>query len=239
MKKENLAIHIFIMDFFPIKISSCFSTRLKNILKKAEDIALKKHSVYIGPEHLIYGIISESGKGSVGKNILPEKIKAETLEKFFQNQRKETCGQFTRGATGVADKPAHNILQAKHNDAGGQIKLSKETKDVFKKAAVTASSFGHKYIGTEHLIWGIFSQKNLAICSFLKKEGVNIEKVLELAKVFLEIASNFSEMIDILNSDFSGKTMRVGAMAKSQNQFSAKPISAPSRQKETLALNYF
>jgi ATP-dependent Clp protease ATP-binding subunit ClpC len=46
-------------------------------------------------------------------------------------------------------------------------------------------------------------------------------------------------MVDILNSDFSGKTLRVGAMAKSQNQFSAKPISALSREKETLALNYF
>ena len=187
----------------------------------------------------IYGIISESGNGSVGKNILPEKIKEETLEKFFQSQAKENKDKPVRSIISNAGKPAHNVLQAKHYDAGKQIKLSKETKDVFKKAAVTASSFGHKYIGTEHLIFGIFSQKNLAICSFLKKEGVNIEKVLELAKVFLESASNFSDMIDILNSDFSGKTLRVGAMAKSQNQFSAKPISASSRQKETLALNYF
>jgi ATP-dependent Clp protease ATP-binding subunit ClpC len=227
------------MDFFPIKISSCFSTRLKNILKKAEDIALKKHSVCISPEHLIYGIVSESGKGSVGKNILPEKIKAETLEKFFQNQAKENKDKPVRNAINIAGKPACNVSLRSRSMAGKQIKLSKETKDIFKKAAVTASSFGHKYIGTEHLIWGIFSQKNLVICSFLKKEGVNIEKVLELAKVFLESASNFSDMVDILNSDFSGKTLRVGAMAKSQNQFSAKPISAPSREKETLALNYF
>jgi ATP-dependent Clp protease ATP-binding subunit ClpC len=211
MKKENLAI-LFIMDFFPQKISSRFSTRLKNALEKAEEIAFKKRSVYIGPEHLIYGIIFE--QGCLGENILPKKIKMETLEKFFQNQAKKSRDQ-------------------KH------IKLSKEAKDVFKKAAITASRFGHKHIGTEHLIWGIFSQKNLAICSFLKKEGVNIEKILELAKAFLESANNFAEMIDILNSDFSGKTIRVGAMAKSQNQFSAKPISAASGQKETLALNYF
>jgi ATP-dependent Clp protease ATP-binding subunit ClpC len=242
------------MDFFPVKISSCFSARLKNIFKKAEEIALKKRSVYIEPEHLIYGIISESGEGSVGKNILPKKINEEILEKFFQNQAKELNKQFTRGATSDARPPAHNVLQTKHNDAGKsacnaslcsrsnadkQIKLSKETKDIFKKAAVAASSFGHKYIGTEHLIFGIFSQKNLAVYSFFRKEGVNVEKILERAKAFLESASNFMEMANLLNLDFSEKPIRIGAMAKPQNQFSAKPISAPNGQKETLALDYF
>ena len=208
----------FFMDLFPSKISSRFTARLKNVLKRAEETAFKRRSAFIGPEHLLYGIISE--QGSVGFNILSEqKIKTETLEKLLQFSTKESYDQW-------------------------QIKLSKETKDVFRKAAVMANRFEHKYIGTEHLIWGIFSQENLTICSFLKKEkGVNIKKILERTGSLLESVSRFSEMTQFLNLTSSEKVSRIGAMIDSQNQSSVAPMPAPApmsiSQKETLALDYF
>jgi len=227
------------MDFFPQKISSRFTTRLKNVLKQAEKIAVKKGIVYIGPEHLLYGIISE--KVCLGSYILSEqKIKKETLEKFFQFSAKEAKESYNR----LSHRATHphrytkRLGQTEITDKW-QIKLSKESKNVFQKAAIEASRFNHKYIGTEHLTWGIFSQENSPICSFLKKEGVNIKKILKKTEAFLESATRFSELtqsFQSLNIIPPEKVNNLVSETKLQKQFSPVPMK---QKEETLALDYF
>ena len=60
---------------------------------------------------------------------------------------------------------------------GGELPLGEEVEKTFEHATKHARKLGHPYIGTEHLLLGLFSQRALLPGRFLTSRGITRAKV--------------------------------------------------------------
>ena len=115
----------------------------KNALKRSETIAQGFHCSEISSLHLLLAILEETG--SLGKNILEDmKLTKSVLESAI---KKNTSSR------------EEKLLPA--------IPFSKNAKEVVLKAYLAAKNFQYPYVGTEHLVYAIFSLNDPLISQVL------------------------------------------------------------------------
>lgn len=149
-----------------------FTQNAKKSLIQAQKEAKKYFSSCISTQHLLLGIFSQ--KRSLGSDVLlnfglsPEKI---TLALNFLNPSLEE-GKTEEG-------------------------LSLLSKKAIEAATVAAKKHNHFYVGTEHLLWGILSQKNSNGYQVLKELNIDPERILkELQELFEATAKEMEEMFE-------------------------------------------
>lgn len=166
-------------------INDKFSSRAKNALKTAQNIARELEYNYTGTEHLLFGIVSEFSSFA-SEVILKNKINEEVLRLELARRRKQTLIPLA--------------------------KISPELKACLEKAAIIASKYQYQFIGTEHFLYGIVdSEPNEAqqILSTLKISPAEIKK--NLLSIF-ENVSKFPEPI-VRESPKIQEEMNAGAGA--------------------------
>ena len=131
-----------------------FNDRAKRVLALAQDEAIRFNHNYIGPEHLLLGLIRE-GEGVAGRVL---------------NSLGVELGR-TRQAL------EHVIGRGESTASPSEITLIPRAKKVIELAIDEARKLSHNDIGTEHLLLGIVRDDTSIACRMLVELGAPLEKV--------------------------------------------------------------
>ena len=131
-----------------------FTERAKRVLTLADEEARRFRHNYIGTEHLLLGLIRESG--GVGAKVLAN-----------------------LGVRLEAVRPAvEHIIGRGDTDVTGPIRLTPRSKKVLELAVGEAHRLNHHYIGTEHLLLGLVKEGSGVAAGVLESIGVkDLERV--------------------------------------------------------------
>ncbi|HET8569552.1 MAG TPA: Clp protease N-terminal domain-containing protein [Candidatus Limnocylindria bacterium] len=141
-----------------------FNDRAKRVLALSQDEAIRFNHTYIGPEHLILGLVRE-GEG----------VAARVLDAL---------------GIGLADLRGRVEERIGHGAAGpppSEITLAPLTKRIIEVATEESKRLGHSHIGTEHLLLGIVHAGPSIASEILEQAGANAEKLR--AQVIATLAS--------------------------------------------------
>lgn len=160
-----------------------FTSHLKHTLQHAAALAIEFGNRSINPEHLLYGLAE--AKGGIAFEIL------------------------TRSGFDVA-KLKNDIRE--RNDAApaavpltvGDLRFSLPAKRALEKAVLVAGQFEHKYVGTEHLLWGILEINDATIDKVITDHKIDpqetkrhLQLVLRSTSKFPDISGFFESMRDV------------------------------------------
>jgi len=146
------------------------TSRLKSILANAAKISQEMKHAKIGTEHILYGMAQESG--SLAYSI---------LKKFGLTP------EFVKEELGKLPRTAH-----------WKEELSPHTRTVFEKGARTAFQYHHRYIGTEHVLFGMLSLKDCAAYKILEKSSADTKALLQQVQIVLKSTSHFPDLSNFL-----------------------------------------
>jgi len=190
------------MKNFPIQDK--LTTRLKHVLATASQIASDLQHGEIGTEHLLYGMTKETG--SIASTILRKfNITPEYLRTELETLPRQT-----------------NFREI----------LSDQAEKAFEKAARVAFEHQHRYIGTEHLLYGIISQKENTAYRILERSPADIKALSRQVKTVLQNTAHFPDLSNFLSGMNSLPNMPI-QMPKGAEQQLKKPKS------KTPGLDYF
>lgn len=147
-----------------------FTQHFKQVLVNAQNMAFGKKHEAIEPEDLLLALIKT--KGSLGSDIL---IK-QNIDVNFLNIAEDSSYQ------SVAISPEH-LPQP-----------SLESQKIIEKAVVTAYKHQHKYIGTEHLLWGISQSSDEKTTYILHQAKINSQSLKQHLNLILKSTSKFSDL---------------------------------------------
>ena len=167
----------------PRDIVDKFSSKLKNVLTRALCLVVEQNAKTIEPEHLLWALGTE--KGCLGAEILKKVgIKQIELKKL------------------VGAKQSANSMQISSIEPTA-LNLSDEAKRIVEKAVLTANIYGHKYIGTEHMLSGIMQIENQIISEFFSLHRTNTKELREQIAIVLKSTTKFPEIQNTLKSEKS------------------------------------
>jgi len=130
-------------------------------LKHADAIARGFGSAYVGTEHLLLGLLAQSG--SMGAKMLEDA--GVTLDK-------------ARIALNMTPKTLVMNVGAKG--------LSETAKLTLKMAYDAAQDYDQEFCGTEHILYSILTQKNARATILLRDMGIDVESLLNGVEQFLD-----------------------------------------------------
>jgi ATP-dependent Clp protease ATP-binding subunit ClpC len=151
-------------------IQDKLTSRLKNILTTAAKVSQEMKHAHIGSEHILYGMTQETG--SLAYSI---------VKKF-----------------GLTSEFVQQELTALPKTAHWKEELSPHTRAVFEKGARTAFQYHHRYIGTEHILFGILSNKECTAYKILEKSPVDTKALLQQVHIVLKSTSHFPDLSTFL-----------------------------------------
>ena len=142
-----------------------FSDSIEKVVKNASKIALRFGSNLVGTEHILYGLVS---------------VEDCTASKLL-------------AAYGVTEKSLFDLFEESANGVTlfGSVELTPRTKELFQNAQQVAMDFGHSFIGTEHLLFAILSNKTCYATKVLENVfNVNIDELRGKLLSSLQVVSN-------------------------------------------------
>ncbi|MDA1169171.1 MAG: ATP-dependent Clp protease ATP-binding subunit [bacterium] len=154
-------------------IQDKLTSRLKNVLATASKISQELSHQHIGTEHVLYGMAAESG--SLAYSI---------LKKFGLTQ------EFVLSELTTLDK-----------GTTWKEELSAHTRASFEKGARTAFQYHHRYIGTEHILYGILTLKDSLAYKILEKSPVDVKALLQQVQIVLKSTSHFPDLSNLLGTN--------------------------------------
>lgn len=131
-----------------------FTERARRILALAQDEAKRLNHDYLGPEHILLGLIKE-GEGVAVEVLSNLNIDLEALK--LEIEKEAPLG----GSLAVL----------------GNVPFTPHSKKVLEFAVEEARNMGHNYIGTEHLLFGLIREEESIAARILAKFGVTLDKV--------------------------------------------------------------
>lgn len=147
-----------------------FTGHLKSVLTRALCFVVETGGETISPSHLLWALGTEDG--SIGAEILRK-------AGVSQTSLRELVGAPATTESLPAPAAAHATPL-----------LSEEAKRVIEKAVLAAGMHEHRYVGTEHLLYGLMELTPADIASFVAQENINENVITEnLATVFKTTAS--------------------------------------------------
>lgn len=156
-----------------------FSTHLKNVLTRALCLVVEQDSKTIQPEHLLWALGTQ--KGCIGAEVLKKSgVKAVDLKKL------------SGGKTSTAP-----IADSKNLT----LQLSDDAKRIVEKAVLTANIYGHRYIGTEHLLSGILQINTSSTSTFFTDNKINLKELKSQLSVVLKSTSKFPDITNVMADD--------------------------------------
>jgi ATP-dependent Clp protease ATP-binding subunit ClpC len=140
-----------------------FTDRARRVVVLAQDEARTLKHSYIGPEHILLGLVHE-GAGVGAKALESLGIDPETVRREVQ----DSIGQGKRAPT-------------------GHIPFTPGAKKVLELSLKESLHLGHKYIGTEHILLGLIQQGDGVAATVLARLGAGLDRTRdEVARVLEE-----------------------------------------------------
>lgn len=133
-----------------------FSDRARHALALANLEAGKLGHNYLAPGHIMLGLIAE------GECVATEALRV--LDVDLNRVRDQVRAQMEQGGAG---------------NTVGRRAQTKETKEVINLAIAEARKFGHRYVGTEHLVLALLAHADSVPSQVLRQQGVKIDDLRE------------------------------------------------------------
>ncbi|MBI2984272.1 MAG: ATP-dependent Clp protease ATP-binding subunit [Candidatus Kerfeldbacteria bacterium] len=197
------------MDDLKPEILQKFTTHLRSAINFAAELSVELKNRYINPEHLLFGLAET--KGGVAYEILRKSgIKLDTL----------------RDLISLRNEP---VLKPGLNLRADELKFSLPAKRALEKSVLVAANYHHKYVGTEHLFWGLLEIGDPTLEQIMKENQLNVR---EARRQLLMVLKNTTRFPDI--SSFFDQ-------AKAGAEETVAVPSAPGRPRgdKTPALDFF
>lgn len=153
-------------------IQDKLTSRLKNVLSTASKVSQELSHRNIGTEHILYGMMQESGSLSYS-----------ILKKF-----------------GFTPEFIRTELEAMPKATSWKEELSAHTRAAFEKGARTAFQYHHRYIGTEHVLFGIVSIKDSTAYKLLEKSPADLKSLSQQIQIVLKSTSHFPDLSTFLGN---------------------------------------
>lgn len=181
-----------------------FTNHLRQSLRNSFKLAVEMRQPDIHPLHLLYGLLTQ--KGSVAGEILSREglTKESIVQRLSAWPRSETM----------------DLLPF----------LGPASRSVLEKAAAEVVERGHRYIGTEHLLYGLLKHKEPILDDFWSSLGKMRENLKRNLQDALKSADRFPEFDSLFDS------LPTPAGAPVPAQMAAMP---KARQRKNLALDFF
>lgn len=151
-------------------IQDKLTSRLKNILSMSAKASKEMKHSQIGTEHIIYAMSKETG--SLAYSI---------LKKFG------LTSEFLRVELEKLPKTEH-----------WKEELSAHTRSAFEKGARTAFQYHHRYIGTEHVLFSLLSNKDCKAYKMMEKSPLDVKALLQQVQIVLKSTSHFPDLSSFL-----------------------------------------
>ena len=175
-----------------------FTTQLKNVLTRALCLAVEKQESSIRAEHLLWALGTQ--KGAIGAELLHRvNVKEEDLQALVAEPL------VPAGASGMSSPF-----------------LSDDARRVVEKAVLTATSFEHRYIGTEHLLASLIEIGLPSVRAFFDAHEVNIENLHQQTIAVLKSTTKFHDMTQSVTEERESRA-----------------VVQADEEKKTPALDYF
>jgi ATP-dependent Clp protease ATP-binding subunit ClpC len=129
-----------------------FTERAVRVIMAAQEEAKRLGSAFVGPEHLLLGMLRE-GEPVVLKTLEQYRIDPATLKGRIEEE--------------IAGQPTAEKI-------GPEIPFNAEVKKVIELAWDEARGLGHSYVGVEHLLLGILREGTGSAGEILKEMGITI-----------------------------------------------------------------
>ncbi len=150
-----------------------FTHHLKGVLTRALVHVIETGGETILPKHLFWSVATQ--QGSVGAEILSKAgLSNEALKNFV-------------GMTETSEQE----LTAKAERATPL--LSEDSKKAIEKAVLSASIHEHRYVGTEHLLYGLLQTSSEELGQFLGTQNLNVETLYEHLNTVFKTTSVFPD----------------------------------------------
>ncbi|MGH2492049.1 MAG: Clp protease N-terminal domain-containing protein, partial [Candidatus Limnocylindria bacterium] len=133
-----------------------FNDRAKRVLALAQDEAIRLNHNYIGPEHLLLGLVRE-GEGAAGRALNSLNVGLSTL-------RTKVEALVGRGDSTTSPR---------------EIVLSPVVRKIIDNAIEESRELGHSHVGTEHLLLGLVHETEGIAAKLLAELAVTREQVRE------------------------------------------------------------
>ena len=158
--------------------SNKFSPKIKEIIAFSRDEALKYGHNFIGPEHLILGVLRDESSLAV-RTLLSLEVELVYLKQAIED---------TFTSASQTPSTAYNL---------GNLPLTKQAEKALKITFLEAKHLKSDIIGTEHILLAVLKAKDSSITKVLNQFDVDYERFLtEMEYVGTEINP------DIKNEDF-------------------------------------
>jgi ATP-dependent Clp protease ATP-binding subunit ClpC len=188
-------------------------------LRHADAIARGYGSNYIGTEHLLLGVLSQGS--SVGAKILADS-----------------------GVTLDRAEMALNLTPRTMVVSVGGKGLSETAKLTLKMSWEIAQEFHQDYLGTEHILYSILSQKNARATVLLRDMSVDLSEIISDLEEFFERQTNAYQENEASQSTRTKKGARKGALdtygvdltAKAKNNELDPVIGRDSEQERMITI---
>lgn len=149
-------------------LSQFMTDNARSSLEQADMLARSLGSSYIGTEHLLLGLLSQSD--SVGARVLTE-----------------------AGVTFERTRVALNMTPRSIIINTGQKGLSETAKLTLRMSWEIAQEFRQDVCGTEHILFSLLSQKNARATVLLRDMNISVDEILSELESFLSRQQNEAE----------------------------------------------
>lgn len=151
-----------------------FTAHLKKSLSFAADLTLELKNRYVNPEHVLFGLAET--KGGVAYEILRKSgVKLDALRDLISVRNEPVL------------KPGQTLTTA-------DLQFSLPAKRSLEKAVLCAANYGHTYVGTEHMFWGLLDIGDPTLDQIMKENQIEAK---EAKQQLLKVLKNTSRFPDI------------------------------------------
>ncbi len=163
----------------PHDIVDKFSTHLKNVLTRALCLVVEQDQKTIQPEHLLWALGTQ--KGCMAAEILKKSgVRVTDLKQLLGTQ------QTVRVLSSVPGLTVH---------------LSDDAKRILEKAVLTANAYGHRYVGTEHLLAGLVQINPAVTETFFVELQIDLQELNSALSVVLKSTSKFPDFAAVTGTE--------------------------------------
>ncbi|MFA6428615.1 MAG: ATP-dependent Clp protease ATP-binding subunit [Candidatus Buchananbacteria bacterium] len=182
-----------------------FTNNFKKALTEAKILATELRQPEINPEHLLYGLLIQ--RGSLGAEIL---IKAKADKEELKKLISELAGP--------------KIIEP-------ATKLSADSRQVIKKAVLTAYASLHPYVGSEHLLAGLIQSRSANLITVLRQSKIDLDFLSQQVFATLKSTSKFPDLTESFTENLDAENLTKEKENKALEFFGTNLTSEKAQQK--------
>jgi len=143
-----------------------FTDRARRVVAESSKAAVALGDDFVGTEHILLALFTEP-EGLAGRALAAMDVSEDMVRAAISAAGDRAARQDESSATGTAAPPAAATSAA----AGARPPFSPPAKRVLRDALAVALEFGHNYIGTEHLLLGLYRNEDSLATRILTQAG--------------------------------------------------------------------